>query len=478
MLPRLLIDTSDRMLAMDNLNVSPIEALKIVKDLVINSEEYEKFSEDDKILFENLIDKMTNDASWLKDSCPDEYEGKSVKEISENVSFIKSIFDKVKKQNEDSNKSLYIEKIEKIAQGKIGNLKTENIEKSFTKRNEIRISEGAEKYRSEMMKGGNWTLKTKEENLYTHNLFVEIMGDIVISDIARLHMSQFKEKLQRLPKNFNKMPETRNLRISQIVEEEHDYEVISLRTINKNLTKISSLFNWLCLNGYCNINVASKLMIKSDKKDIDDADPYSLDDLKEIFEKVFSSNNKKIHHTYYYWLPLLGLFTGARINELSQLYIEDVVVDSEIMYLDINKEKDKTLKTKYSKRIVPIHSELIRLGFVDFYNNEKNRGNERLFQSLTRSRDGYGTASSKWYGRFTSVMSKSVKDKSFHSFRHTLIAMLLEKNVPEVLSSAIVGQKHEQITYGRYGSGPSLSMLKETIEKITIRFDENGKITK
>jgi integrase len=55
------------------------------------------------------------------------------------------------------------------------------------------------------------------------------------------------------------------------------------------------------------------------------------DQYREVFDKkdldkIFSSpihKNKEYLHSYYYWLALLGLYTGARIEELCSLYIED-----------------------------------------------------------------------------------------------------------------------------------------------------------
>lgn len=63
-----------------------------------------------------------------------------------------------------------------------------------------------------------------------------------------------------------------------------------------------------------------------------------------------------------YWVPLLGLYTGARINELAQLFLVDFQAQGDVQVISINDDGEgKRLKTKASKRLVPIHPELVRL---------------------------------------------------------------------------------------------------------------------
>ena len=64
-----------------------------------------------------------------------------------------------------------------------------------------------------------------------------------------------------------------------------------------------------------------------------------------------------------YWIPLIGLFSGARSSELCQLHVSDIVQVDDVWVIDINEDAEsKSVKTKASRRQVPIHSELVRLG--------------------------------------------------------------------------------------------------------------------
>jgi integrase len=68
-----------------------------------------------------------------------------------------------------------------------------------------------------------------------------------------------------------------------------------------------------------------------------------------------------------YWVPLLGIFTGARISELCQLRTADVsTVDGVHVLYITNESEGQNVKTVAARRVVPIHTELVRLGFMGF----------------------------------------------------------------------------------------------------------------
>ena len=93
---------------------------------------------------------------------------------------------------------------------------------------------------------------------------------------------------------------------------------------------------------------------------------FSLDDLKNLFESA-AYQNHEFETPSQYWLPLLGLFTGARLNELCQLLKSDVGEREGVVVISIlDEESNKRLKTDAARRFVPIHSKLIELGFLDF----------------------------------------------------------------------------------------------------------------
>ncbi len=89
-----------------------------------------------------------------------------------------------------------------------------------------------------------------------------------------------------------------------------------------------------------------------------------------------------------YWLPVIGLNTGARPREVCQLNPQcDWGKEGEVWYLDFNENKPdgkgltKSIRTSYT-RLVPLHPELVRLGLPAYLEKMKRAGADRLFPSF------------------------------------------------------------------------------------------------
>jgi integrase len=85
-------------------------------------------------------------------------------------------------------------------------------------------------------------------------------------------------------------------------------------------------------------------------------------------------------------LPLLGLWTGCRLEELGQALVVDVQAADGVHYLNISDlGEGKSVKTAGSRRPVPMHPELIRLGFLRYIEERRKQGDARLFHSSRRT---------------------------------------------------------------------------------------------
>jgi hypothetical protein len=67
------------------------------------------------------------------------------------------------------------------------------------------------------------------------------------------------------------------------------------------------------------------------------------------------------------WLPLLALFSGARQAELAGLQVANVQheTDTPLLFIVADRKAGKTLKTKVSERVIPVHPQLVELGFLE-----------------------------------------------------------------------------------------------------------------
>lgn len=164
-----------------------------------------------------------------------------------------------------------------------------------------------------------------------------------------------------------------------------------------------------------------------------------------------------------YWIPLLGLYTGARVSELAQLLVSDVQAISEIHALSISDAAEgQRLKSEAARRLVPLHSELIRLGFLDYVRDVRNTGAKRLFPKLRLRHDKPGGYFSEWFGQF-----KPEGLPDFHSFRHTLRSALADAEVPESIMDRITGHSLRGSTGTRVYEHTRPQHLQRAIERVT-----------
>ena len=200
------------------------------------------------------------------------------------------------------------------------------------------------------------------------------------------------------------------------------------------------------------------------------------DDLNKLFASTIYSKGERPaagKQEAAAWLPLLALYTGARIEELCQLTIDDIKREGKIAYLrllDLSDEaadKDvKRLKTEGSRRNIPIAPALIQYGFLDYVDYQRKPNETWLFPALVPdTRYGRRSASwSKWWGRWRKTLGVSGREKCFHAFRHVFKTACRAADVAEDVHDALTG--HSGGGIGRdYGHAP-LSILDKAIRKV------------
>jgi len=163
------------------------------------------------------------------------------------------------------------------------------------------------------------------------------------------------------------------------------------------------------------------------------------------------------------------MHTGARLNELCQLEINDIRQQDGIWVFDINSAgPEKQLKSKAAKRLIPVHPKLLDLGLLTFVEQLRRRGELRLFPELPVRRDGAGQSASLWFGRYRKSLGlyHQTPKKDFHSFRTTLINTLKQKRLPEPEIAALVGHATETMTFGRYGKPYNPEVMLDVLKQV------------
>jgi integrase len=222
-------------------------------------------------------------------------------------------------------------------------------------------------------------------------------------------------------------------------------------TVNKVLGGVQAVAVWSRDNGFIPDDVPwadpfSKMRLEKPEPE---REPWEPAELRVLFgSPVFTEGTQPRAGggEAAFWLPLLGIFTGARLGELAPLTVADVTTDeaTDITAIAIieDLEKGRRLKNRGSRRVVPVHPELFRLGFIKFVNQVKQeRGSDtRLFPLLKPGPlGGFSEGWSKWFGRYIRVLGIANKHHVFHSFRHGFKDALRAAKVSEDVNDALTG---------------------------------------
>ena len=321
------------------------------------------------------------------------------------------------------------------------------------------------KFVSEFMKADRWTEKTKSENEAVFDLFIKISGDVPINQYDHQAIRQYKDTLGKLPANRNKIEKYRDKTIEKIISMP-DVKPMAVNSVNKNIRRLGQLFKWAVQNGYIERNIVEGMSLPETKRQDKYREVFDKEDLTKIFSSPIHKK-KEYLHSYYYWLPLLGLYTGARIEELCSLYLEDFKVEHGINIISINSNHDKKLKSKAAERLIPVHPELEKLGLLKHVDKLRIKKEKQLFPELPRQRDGYSQTPSKWFGKFKIKVGITSQFKVFHSFRHTVANTLKQADVPRDQAAEILGHdRGKDVTYGRYGKSSEAKRQLEVIKKL------------
>lgn len=321
--------------------------------------------------------------------------------------------------------------------------------------------------------------KTIHEYTQSIGVFIEVLGDIKIGSITRDVVSNYFQILKQLPANRSRVKEYRGKSIEEIIAlgGEPQSEV----NVSKKIERISAMFKWaLEEKRVWGIDANPFTGYGQSKNNINARRPFSNTELIQLLTHP-SYEKMNFRSSYAFWLIPLALFTGARLGELCQLDIKDFIEVEGIACIDINDDaaveevtegnKTKKVKNNNAKRLVPIHSELIRIGLLRYVEQLKTKGEKHFFPELNRNRrDGPGHAASNWFQRYRKQVGLIEKQATvFHSFRHYFITKVLDNNVAPHMLAPIVGHEAELVTGQVYWNKRDATARKPTVDLFVLK---------
>ncbi|MDQ6911683.1 MAG: site-specific integrase [Verrucomicrobiota bacterium] len=335
------------------------------------------------------------------------------------------------------------------------------------------------------------SLKTQSTYETPKNLLRDLFGNSKPADhFTREEIREAVGLLRRMPSNAKKRYPGFSL-VDAIAEADRrgDIRRLAPKSLKNYYRNLFALFRWgvdesiLRENPLKGRNIRELFEFEEEEKE---KVVFSVPQLKELFDaplyagcvddqRGYNRKGDQRPRKGRFWSPLIGLFHGFRSNEVTQLNTEDIKEEDGLLYFFIrrrtedNTEDEKRTKNIGSKRKVPVHRELLRIGFAEFVNQRRGDfKNRRLFPELTRGKRGYvSDPFGKWFGRFVKKTLGEECHATFHSFRHMFVSALREADVLLEHREALGGwHPRGRSAEKLYGKPISLRRLHEEISKV------------
>ncbi len=291
-----------------------------------------------------------------------------------------------------------------------------------------------------------------------------------VKSIAIADAQRIKNVITQYPKNRSKNPSLKGRSLDEIMKDP-SVETIDVLTANKYIQTFSTLFQWGEDNFYVSQNLFERMVIQKASSG-ETREAFSKNQIQRMLAELTNDDSLWIREEYQRWGPLIGIYTGARLNEIAQLRLDDVKIDPEtgVRYFDFNDDGDgMQLKNRASKRWVPVHSQLVSLGLLDYIEGLRKRGHDRLFPTFTRdAKNGYGRTLGRWFNdRFLPKLGLKTVKVSFHSLRHTAVTTMMQAGIEEPIVKSVVGHTKSGVTQQYYfKAGYRLTQLAPAVEAI------------
>ena len=332
------------------------------------------------------------------------------------------------------------------------------------------IADLAGSYSREKQIGKNWVPKTEMEKSEHIELLKEVLGfDTDVRSLTAREAKRVKDTLLAYPKNRSKNPLTRTKPLAEVLVLP-GVETIQVPTINKYLQTYSDMFEWAKRNSHIDANLFSGLTIRQNKKrGQNECTDFSDEQINIILNTVVGNEKGLIKKDYQKWGPLIGIYTGARLNEIAQIHLADIRQEDGIWCFDLNEDDEgKHLKTAAATRLVPIHARLIQMGLIDHVEVMRRRGQQKLFPDFTYSKqNGWGRNLGRWFNeKLLPELGIKSKELVFHSLRHTVVTRLMHAYVEEPIVKALVGHQQQGVTQQHYFKGYTITQLNDALQKL------------
>jgi integrase len=309
--------------------------------------------------------------------------------------------------------------------------------------------------------------------------FIEVVGDLDVAVVDRAAVARFRAALAKMPSRGEGI---RGCTASELISraELERLPLLSEATIRNQLRALSAVLShavrmqWLSENpviaggvGRASARAATRKATSARRRK-----DYTREELRAIFTSpAITSSDWRLPRADFgrawYWMPILLFYTGARREEIAQLRCTDLRQSEDgIWHLDIlatndSEDGDRGVKTEASRRLIPLHPDVLARGFLDYAASLPTTG--QLFPLLSPNSAGYfGANFGKHWGNYLRDTVGLISPVSpMHGFRHTFKTLCRQVSISEEVHDAITGHAGNSAVAREYGSMPLSRIAKE-----------------
>lgn len=318
--------------------------------------------------------------------------------------------------------------------------------------------------------------------------FLEVAGDKRPSEYTRADVTAFLAAMRRLPNVYGRSPKDHHRPLAEIIAEAEGKGLATLsdKTLKRHLSALSAFFQFAVDHGHLSasqrVELTSAHKFRSGKSAREQRDMWSPAELAALFRSPVwtgchrvrrSEPGAEIIRDAKFWLPLLALFHGTRLEECADLYRRDVRLTEGVWHLSISETGGRRLKNRNAARMVPLHPTILALGFLEYVEKTAVNQDAPLFPDLLpqgpdRKR---GPRITRWFVEYRRAIGLYRPGVGVHAFRHVARTRLGDaitteqqrRHVDFLMGHASGGGEGAS----RYDKGPPIGALLDTLSLLS-----------
>lgn len=354
--------------------------------------------------------------------------------------------------------------------------------------------------------GESWACNSAPNARSTASLFARIIGNKSADQVSDDEMQAAWEIVARLPRNYQAKTskispqeaaddadatERHNAKVTRAMLEKNgaspgkiEFEILKGRirrlrtaTIYRHIQDLQRICVYLKKRGLLTANIMedhiwdSAELVRRDILEEDNERLTWFGKLDGLFRSSIYQTKLEDVGDPMFWAPLIAVHMGLRSEEILQLYLDDIQIIDEIPCIVLKQGPGQRLKSQASRRTVPIHDNLLKLGFMQLVALRRREGEPRLFPWLERSKSKK-TFTENFSKRFTKYrQDHKIYDnqRDFHSLRTTFNDLVVLAERQDSHRRALMGHVERDVGITNYNpSGFSMKTLQDCVNAVAI----------